>query len=63
MRTVSGSVVLLDLAPQFVEVEQPLGHEEGRDDLLQRRAFLLGQVERDARAEAVDQPVGDLGAR
>jgi hypothetical protein len=34
IRTVSG-IVLLDLLPQLVEVEQPLGDEEGGDDLLE----------------------------
>ena len=56
-----GQVVMLDLGPQFVEVEQPLGDQEGRNHLLQGRAFLFGQVEGDARAEPVDEPVGDLG--
>ena len=60
MRTVSGSGVLLDLPPQLVEVEQPLGDQERRDDLLERRALLLGQVERDARTKPVDEPVRDL---
>ena len=57
-RAASSSSISL---PQLVEVEQALGDEERGDDLLQRRAFFLGQVERDARAEAVDEAVGDLG--
>ena len=47
-----GQRVLLNLAPQAVEIEQPLGDEERRHDLLERGAFLLGQVERHARARA-----------
>ena len=61
IRTVSGRSSSSISRPQLVEVEQPLGDEEGGDDLLERGAFLLGQVEGDARAEAVDEPVGDLG--
>ena len=61
MRTASGSGVLFDFAPQFAEVEQPLGNQERGDHLPQRRAFLVGEVERDARPEAVDEAVGDLG--
>jgi len=57
-----GEVGFLHLHPQLVEVEQSLGDEERGDDLLERGAFLLRQVERGARAEPVDQPVGDLGA-
>ena len=51
---------LLDLLPELVEIEEPLGHEKCRDDLLERRAFLFGHVEGDARAEAVHEPVRDL---
>ena len=61
MRTVSGRSSCSISLPQLVEVEQPLGDEEGGDHLLQRRAFFLGQVEGDARAEPIDEPVGDLG--
>ena len=52
---------LLDLAPQFVEVEKPLGDQEGRNDLLERGALLFHQVEGHARTEPVDEAVGDLG--
>ena len=54
-------VVLLNLDPELVEVEQPLGDEESGDDLLKRRAFLFGEVEGDAGAEPVDEAIRDLG--
>ena len=56
-----GKPGLLDLLPQLVEIEQALGDEECGNHLLERGAFLLGHVESDARAEAVDEPVCDLG--
>ena len=46
----------------MVEVEQAFGYQEGDQDLAQRRSFFLGQVERDAGAEPIDEPVGGLGA-
>ena len=61
IRTASGRLASSISRPQPVEVEQPLGDEEGRDRLLERGTLFLGEVERDARAEAVDEAVGDLG--
>ena len=55
-----GDVGAFDPIPQFVEHEQALGDQERHHHLRQRRAFLVGHVERDARAEAIDEAVGDL---
>jgi len=53
-------VVLLDLLPQLVEIEQALGDQECGNDLLQRCAFFFGEIEGDTWSEAVDKPVGDF---
>ena len=44
------------------EVEQAFRYQKGNQDLAQRRSFFLGQVEPDAGAEAIDEPVSGLGA-
>src|SRR5436305_1370952 len=54
-----GKIILFDLLPQLVEAEQPFGDEEGGDDLLERGAFLLSEVERAPRTETIDEPVRD----
>src|SRR6185295_6564500 len=53
---------LVDFGPQFVEVEQALGDEEGDDDLAERGTLLLGQVEGKAWPEPIDEAVCSLGA-
>ena len=57
-----GQRVLLDLAATACR-GRAAARRRGRprSTCCERRAFFLGQVERDARAEAVDEPVGDLG--
>ena len=39
-----GQAVFFDLAPQLVEVEQPFGDQESRNDLLERGALFFRQI-------------------
>ena len=43
----------------FVSGNVAFGDEEGRNDLREGRPLFLRQVERSARSETIDQPVGD----
>ena len=60
-RTCSGTSARVELAPQRVHAEQPLGGDEGGGGLAEGGALLLGQREGRDDAEPVDEAVGDLG--
>ena len=60
-RTCSGRSARVELVPEVLHVEQPLGGEEGRRRLAEGGALFLGQREGRDDAEPVDEAVGDLG--
>ena len=61
MRTVSGSGSSSISLHNLSRSSSRSATRNAAIDLAERGAFFFGQVERDARAEAVDEAVGDLG--